>query len=205
MNARSVVGIDEAGRGPLAGPVAVGAAMVRGDRLKVSGFKKWCKGLKDSKKLSEKKREEWFEKMKVAEREGWLTFAVVMVSAREIDRHGIAPSISRALTQALTKLNADPAHTLVLLDGGLKAPEEFAFQKTIIKGDEKESIISLASIAAKVSRDRLLKCLAKRYPGYGLEVHKGYGTAAHRSAMRRHGLSAIHRKSFCRNLRFAKK
>lgn len=205
MNARSVVGIDEAGRGPLAGPVAVGAAMVRGDRLKVSGFKKWCKGLKDSKKLSEKKREEWFEKMKVAEREGWLTFAVVMVSAREIDRHGIAPSISRALTQALTKLNADPARTLVLLDGGLKAPEEFAFQKTIIKGDEKESIISLASIAAKVSRDRLLKRLAKRYPGYGLEVHKGYGTAAHRSAMRRHGLSAIHRKSFCRNLRFAKK
>ena len=202
MQQRYVVGIDEAGRGPLAGPVAVGAAMIDVRRIKQKRTQAWLKGLRDSKKLSEKKREEWFGKMEVAQEEGWLAFAVMMVSAREIDRRGIAPSISRALTQALKNLNTNPAHTLVLLDGGLKAPKEFAYQKTIIKGDEKEPTISLASIAAKVTRDRLMKRLAKRYPHYGLEVHKGYGTAAHRGALRRHGLSAIHRKSFCTRLHF---
>ncbi|OHA80305.1 MAG: hypothetical protein A2675_00260 [Candidatus Yonathbacteria bacterium RIFCSPHIGHO2_01_FULL_51_10] len=167
----------------------------------LSGRRAWLRGIKDSKQLTEKAREAWFEKMKLAEKEGWLAYAVVMGSAREIDRRGIVPTISRALARAIKKLGSDPRNTLVLLDGGLRAPAPYLHQKTIIRGDEKEPTIALASIAAKVTRDRMMKRLAKKHPGYGLEVHKGYGTAAHRQAVRRRGLSAIHRKSFCKGLR----
>ena len=90
----------------------------------------------------------------------------------------------------------DPQTCLVLLDGGLKAPREFIYQKTIIKGDEKELSISLASIAAKVTRDAYMTKLAKKYPAYGFEIHKGYGTKKHREAIKKHGPSEVHRMSF---------
>ena len=192
-NIRYLVGIDEAGRGPLAGPVAVGAFFVRTDSR---GFKKFSAGVKDSKKLSAKKREEWFAKMQNEKKSGNFSFAVSFGSAEMIDTRGINFAIRHALAQSLKKLGIPPEQTLVLLDGGLRAPEEYLFQKTIIKGDEKEPVISLASIAAKVSRDKKMTVFAMRYPEYGFEKHKGYGTAAHYEAIARHGVLDIHRKSF---------
>ncbi|MCE9644301.1 ribonuclease HII [Candidatus Parcubacteria bacterium] len=189
-----VVGIDEAGRGPLAGPVAVGACRIRrGEERRFAGFR-------DSKKLSEKNREAWLLRMREWKKEGVIDYAVCFASARVIDREGIVPAVRSALARALGKLVPDSGNTQVLLDGGLKAPSEFKNQKTIIKGDEKEPSIALASIAAKVSRDRLMKRLAKKYPKYAFEVHKGYGTLVHRTAIRAFGLSPEHRISFCRNV-----
>ena len=189
-----VVGIDEAGRGPLAGPVAVGACLIRAsDSRRFTGFK-------DSKKLSEKNREAWLLRMRRWKKEGVIDYAVCFASSRMIDKEGIVPAVRSALARAISKLAPDPSKTLVLLDGGLKAPLEFKNQKTIIRGDEKEPAIALASIAAKVSRDRLMKRLAKKYPRYAFEVHKGYGTLRHRTAIRAFGLSPEHRISFCRNV-----
>ena len=96
----------------------------------------------------------------------------------------------------MKKLNVNPKQTQIFLDGGLKAPKEFIFQKTIIRGDDKKMVISLASIVAKVSRDALMSRLSKKYPKYGFEFHKGYGTAKHRLAIRQNGLSPVHRKTF---------
>ena len=96
--------------------------------------------------------------------------------------------------------NFKPSECLALLDGGLHAPKEFTFQKTIIKGDEKEFAISLASIAAKVTRDWCMKKVSKKYPQYGFDIHKGYGTAKHILVIKKQGISGIHRKSFLRNI-----
>lgn len=192
-NIQYIVGIDEAGRGPLAGPVALGAFCVRTDsRI----FKKFCAGVKDSKKLSEKQREEWFMKIQNEQKRGNFSFVVAFASPGMIDTRGLTFSIRHALALSLKKLTCPPAQTLVLLDGGLRAPEEYVYQQTIIKGDEKEPVISLASIAAKVLRDRKMVSLAKRHPQYGFEKHKGYGTAAHYEAIARFGVLDIHRKSF---------
>lgn len=189
-----VVGIDEAGRGPLAGPVAVGACFIR-----ASDARKLV-GIRDSKQLTEKAREEWFVRMKKWKKDGIIDYAVCFASVQVIDKRGIVFAVRDALARALGRLAPDPRKTKVLLDGGLKAPEVFKNQQTIIKGDEKESAIALASIAAKVSRDRLMKRLAKKYPSYSFEIHKGYGTAVHRTAIRAFGLSPEHRISFCRNI-----
>jgi ribonuclease HII len=195
-NIRYIIGIDEAGRGPLAGPVAVGAFCVSADFF---AFKKFSAGVKDSKQLTEKKREEWFAKMLRQKKLGNFSFAVSFGSAEMIDKRGITFAVSRALVSSLEKLACPPEQTFVLLDGGLRAPEEYVFQETIIKGDEKEPVISLASIAAKVLRDRKMRALAKRYPQYGFEKHKGYGTAAHYEAIVKYGVSDVHRKSFLRS------
>ena len=104
------------------------------------------------------------------------------------------------MTNSLKFLNKKPDETQILLDGGLRAPKEYKNQKTIIKGDEKELAIALASIVAKVTRDVLMVKLAKKYPGYRLEKHKGYGTKKHYQALKNKGISAIHRKSFLRGL-----
>lgn len=189
-----LIGIDEAGRGPLAGPVSVGAVMLNIQDLKER--EKWFSGIKDSKKLSEKAREEWFAKMKKAKRDGWLKFAVAFGSARMIDKKGIVFAIEYSLRQALLKLGANPKKTTILLDGGLKAPPKYIYQKTIIKGDEKEPVIALASIAAKVSRDRLMKKISRKYPKYNFEKHKGYGTLGHYKKIKKHGVLPLHRKSF---------
>ncbi len=187
-----LIGIDEAGRGPLAGPVAVGAVLVPSDF-------DWSvlAGVRDSKKLSEKKREELFEQTHALEQSGSLRFAVATSSARYIDTYGIVPAIKRALAEALSRFDVAPADCRVLLDGSLKAPEEYINQETIIRGDDREPVISLASIMAKVTRDRLMTRLAPKYPAYDFHVHKGYGTAAHRAAIAKSGLSGLHRASFC--------
>lgn len=196
-----IVGIDEVGRGPLAGPVAVGACLISVSKIKSFQAKGFFKGIKDSKKLSEKKREEWLDKIEELKVKGDLDYSVFFISNAIIDKKGISQCIKSAIKNSLKKLKAEPSKTMVLLDGGLKAPEEFIYQKTIIKGDEKEPIISLASIAAKVARDHKMVQYSKKFPQYGFEIHKGYGTLLHRQKIRENGLSELHRKSFCKNIK----
>ncbi len=193
-----IVGIDEVGRGPIAGPVAVGAVSVKSDILAKNG-KKMLKGIKDSKKLTEKQREKWFAKMEEWAKEGKIGFAVSFENSKTIDRIGISKSIKRAIEKSLKKLKLPPKKSKVLLDGSLKAPKEYKNQKTIIRGDEKIPIISLASIAAKVLRDRMMVKLGKKYPQYGFERHKGYGTKNHYENLEKYGLFYPHRKSFLKN------
>ncbi len=205
-----VIGIDEAGRGPLAGPVAVGAVLVP------RAFD-WTllEGVKDSKQLRPQVREEIFQKMTELERVGKLQYAVAFSSHSMIDRKGIVPAIRSALRTTLLHLARDfmdnskwnlrgqslEESAEVLLDGGLIAPISFPMQRTIIRGDQTERAISLASIAAKVLRDRRMEALAEQYPSYGFDEHKGYGTLDHRRAIAREGLCEIHRMTFCTRMR----
>jgi ribonuclease HII len=189
---RLLIGIDEAGRGPLAGPVAVGVVAVpKGYRLK-----KRFPGVADSKKLSPKKREVLFALLEAAAKRGEVSFVVEFSSASYIDSKGITLAVTKALVRGLSKMA--PTHAFVakvLLDGSLKAPPQYK-QKTIIRGDATEPIISLASIAAKVVRDRHMVRLAKKFPRYGFDVHKGYGTKMHGQAIERFGRCPEHRRSF---------
>lgn len=186
-----MLGVDEAGRGPLAGPVSVGVVAVS------EGFDVALEfpGVADSKAISEKKRELVFSMLEDRVQKGDVRFVVELPSAEDIDREGIAVVIRKAVSRAVNQLAPDAAQVQVLLDGSLKAPMEYA-QKTIIGGDATEPIISLASIAAKVTRDRYMVQMAEKYPGYGFEKHKGYGTKAHYEALMELGLSDIHRKSY---------
>ena len=194
-----IIGIDEVGRGPLAGPVSVVAVlMTKKNYLKLKRSRK-IKSLHNSKVLSEKAREEWYEKVLNWKKDGLLDFAYASTSSKIIDSKGIAKAIRMCVTKVLKRLEVAD-NTKILLDGSLYAPEGFKNQKTIIQGDEKESIISLASIVAKVRRDNYMKKLAKQYSKYGFEVHKGYGTEKHRNAIKKHGMCKIHRRSFCSNL-----
>lgn len=189
---RYLIGIDEVGRGPLAGPVYVGAVMVPHD------FDwKSAEGVRDSKKLTPRKREEWYANIAGMRTAGQLNFATASSSAEMIDGEGVVASISAALAKCLNLLEAHPATCEILLDGSLHAPENFTMQKTIIGGDDIEPVISMASIIAKVERDNLMTSLAVQFPEYGFETHKGYGTAVHCSAIRKYGLCTLHRKSFC--------
>ena len=194
-----MLGVDEAGRGPLAGPVAVGVVAVP------EGFDvmKEFPGVADSKKLSEKRREKIFEMLETRVSTGDARFMVELESAETIDEEGIAVAVRRALTRGVNALAPDSALVHIQLDGALRAPREYA-QETIIKGDELVPLISLASIAAKVMRDRLMTALSMQYPLYGFERHKGYGTRAHYEMLKKYGLCAIHRRSFI-HLDFRKK
>lgn len=190
-----LVGIDEVGRGPLAGPVSVGAFAVG-----LSEENLIPNDLKNSKALSSTRREEWFVYFDGLAKEGKVRYAVTSVSNQVIDNFGIVYSIRRALASALNKLEIDPAYAQVFLDGGLRAPGKYKAQETIVKGDEKIPVIAAASIMAKVSRDRRLLRLSKLYPEYGFERHKGYGTRSHYEALRKHGLCEIHRRTYLANL-----
>lgn len=188
---RFLLGVDEAGRGPLAGPVSVGVVAVP------EGFDvaREFPGVADSKKLSEKRREALYGMLEARVAQGIVRFTVEFEDAIVIDREGIAVAVRRALARGVNTLAPDAALVRVQLDGALRAPAEYA-QETIIHGDALVPIISLASIAAKVERDRLMVTLAEEYPEYGFEKHKGYGTKAHYDMLLKHGLSAIHRRSF---------
>ena len=194
VNSLFVIGIDEAGRGPLAGPVAVGAVMI--PQANYTQTLELFQDVRDSKKLSEKKRELMYERMAVARTENELFFTVCLVPHTMIDAFGIVAAVKKGIASVLEKLQAHPERCRILLDGSIFAPPEFNNQMTIVRGDETEPIISLASIAAKVIRDRKMKQLALLYPQYGFEVHKGYGTRAHYEAITRNGICAIHRHSF---------
>lgn len=188
---RFVLGVDEAGRGPLAGPVSIGIVAVPEGFDVAAEFP----GVADSKALSEKRREVVFEMLEARVVAGDVRFVVELESAEAIDREGIAVVIRRALARGVERLAPDPAFAHVLLDGALHAPESYP-QETIVGGDATVPLISLASIAAKVTRDRLMLELAQEYPGYGFEKHKGYGTKAHYEALATLGPSVIHRRTF---------
>jgi len=182
----------------LAGPLTLGAVAFFGEGEELSNDF-GLGGIKDSKKLSHKRRVEWA--MKITKQ---LPYAVSSIHAGEIDSGGISRALRKAVADVLEKLlteNPSIFHSecVVQLDGGLHAPDLFTHQETIIKGDETNALISAASIVAKVCRDAYMCRLHEKYPVYGFDKHKGYGTRLHMDNIIKHGLSRHHRKSFCRN------
>jgi ribonuclease HII len=195
-----IVGIDEAGRGPIAGPLAVGLVLF--NKGQYEKYKRRHSSLPkgtDSKKLTENERERFFSQIKQMNAAGELRYFVSMVSNNFLDKFGLTKAWTVAIKKGLKILRVSSKTTLILLDGGLRAPANYK-QKTIIKGDEKEKIIGLASIAAKVERDAYMKRMAKKYPGYAFERHKGYGTSEHYRLLSKNGISTIHRKTFISDL-----
>lgn len=179
-----VCGIDEAGRGPLAGPVVAGAAILPADCTILY--------LNDSKKLSEKRREELF--LEIQEKA--VAWSTGMASPERIDEINILNATYEAMREAIEGLSILPQ---VLLNDAVTIPGIALRQVPIIKGDAKSVSIAAASILAKVTRDHMMTEYAKLYPQYGFEKHKGYGTAAHIAALREFGPCPIHRKSFIKN------
>ncbi len=176
-----VCGVDEAGRGPLAGPVSAAAVILDAARP--------IAGLNDSKKLSERQRE----KLAPVVRERAIAWAVAYASVEEIDSLNILQATLLAMKRAVLALSVQPQ--LVLVDG-LYCPQTGIPGEAIVKGDGKVAAIAAASILAKTSRDALMLQLHDRYPHYGFAIHKGYPTAAHLAALREHGVCAAHRRSF---------
>jgi ribonuclease HII len=176
-----ICGVDEAGRGPLAGPVSA-AAVILDDANPIEG-------LADSKKLSEKQRD----KLAPIIRERALAWAVAYAEVDEIDQLNILQATLLAMKRAVLALNTQPQQVLV---DGLYCPQTGISSLAIVKGDSKVAAISAASILAKTARDALMLDLHQQYPNYGFADHKGYPTAAHLAALREHGVSAVHRKSF---------
>ena len=192
-----LIGIDEAGRGALAGPVCVGAVLYPADFDWREGFslitKRGSPRLRDSKQISAQQREVLFQYITECAR---LRHASALVSAESIDSIGIVNSTHEAAALAIAELGADPTRTHVLLDAGLRVPQKWS-QESFIRGDETIPAIALASIIAKVTRDRHMEELAQSHTPYGFEGHKGYGTQAHMRAIRKFGmLPLIHRKTF---------
>jgi len=192
MAKKYVIGIDEVGRGPLAGPVTIAAAAMPGG-LRVPGK------LKDSKQLPHKQRESWERYIKNHSK---IIYATASVYPKTIDRINIAKAANLAATRALKRLLS--RHKIVmnkvniLLDGGLYLNIE-APARTIVRGDQKYSCIKLASIIAKVKRDRIMRRRHDDYPKYGFHEHKGYGTKIHTKALKRYGPCPIHRLTFIKN------
>ena len=186
-----VIGIDEAGRGPLAGPVVAGAVFI--SEKDFTQIKK-IKSVKDSKQLSEKKREEVYSELTKDKRVKW---GVGIVSEKIIDRINILEATKLAMVKAvkdLEKKNGVKADFLIL-DGKMNLNIDID-QESIVKGDDKVFSISAGSIIAKVTRDRLMIKYDKKYPVYNFKKHKGYGTKEHIEAIKREGACEIHRKTF---------
>ena len=196
-----IIGLDEVGRGALAGPVTVGAAaLLAGMRFDRAELKRLKLSLRDSKELSSKARERWVVYLKKRKN---IRFAVASVPPKTIDKINISQAANLAATRAFEKL-ADyemmKTEPKVFLDGGLYLKGDWGKRlkvRTVVKGDETIDAVKIASIVAKVHRDRLMARRHGKYPHYGFPKHKGYGTARHMRSLKRHGLSAIHRKTFC--------
>ena len=180
-----VAGVDEAGRGPLAGPVYAAAVILPPDLV--------IPGLNDSKKLSEKRREELFDVITG----NAIAYSIASVDEKRIDEINILNATFEAMNKAVNSLSISP--DFCLIDGNriknMTIPHE-----TIVKGDAKSASIAAASILAKVSRDRFIIEMSKKYPQYGFENHKGYGTAAHNEAILKYGPCEIHRRTFLKKL-----
>ena len=177
----AVCGIDEAGCGPLAGPVYAAAVILDPNDP--------IEGLNDSKKLTEKKREALFPEIQKRAR----AWAIASASAKEIDEINILQATYLAMERALAQLTETPEY--VLIDGN-RAKDFGLPVKTVVKGDSLSANIAAASVLAKVTRDMMMEEAALEYPGYGFEIHKGYGTRAHYDALRELGASKIHRMTF---------
>lgn len=181
-NIQLICGVDEAGRGPLAGPVVVACCIMPKDSM--------IEGINDSKKVSEKKREIIYEKIV----EEATAYGVGIIDQKEIDHINILNATKVGVTRALQDMAEKP--DLILIDALEKIDTLGVPYKSIIKGDEIAYSISAASIIAKVTRDRIMRQWDEVYPEYGFERHKGYGTAYHIQAIKEYGLCPIHRKSF---------
>lgn len=185
MGLTYIAGIDEAGRGPLAGPVVVGAVIMKPDSM--------IEGVNDSKKISEKKREFLYEKI-TAEAVAW---GIGIIDQKEIDEINILNATKKALTMAISNLSTKPEQIVV---DALENIDTLGIPyKSIIKGDAKIYSISAASIIAKVTRDRIMKEYDEVYPQYGFAKNKGYGTAQHIQAIKEYGSCPLHRKTFIKN------
>lgn len=195
-----IIGVDEVGRGPIAGPLVVCACAVREGVDLLALFPKAI--LKDSKKLTERQRATIREALYQYVTSGDVIFGIGEVSAPLIDSLGLSASIQKAIQQALNKVVACGVskESMVYLDGSLRADETYSNQETIIKGDEKKIEIALASIIAKQYRDALMKKLALAFPEYSFDKHVGYGTKAHYEALSMHGMTKEHRRSFLKKL-----
>ena len=192
------IGIDEVGRGPIAGPVVVCACALKKGTDVLALFPK--KELRDSKKLSEKVRIAIVEALQPLVTDSSVVFGIGEISGEEIDTMGLSLAIKEAIRCALVNVHNQgvPQNTFIYLDGSLHVDDIYQ-QETIIKGDEKIPEIALASIIAKVYRDTLMKKVADAYPDYGFQNHVGYGTQAHYEAIKAHGLTPFHRRSFLKN------
>ena len=189
QNVARVAGVDEAGRGPLAGPVVAAAAILPAQWAQ-SGLPRELEGLNDSKQLTELQREKFFAFITAC---GEIEFGIAEADAAVIDEINILQATHRAMNDALAKLNPQPQHALV--DGRpvktMRVP-----QTAIVKGDARSYSIAAASVLAKVTRDRLMLKYAEQFPEYGFAEHKGYGTAKHLAAISQFGACPIHRKTF---------
>ena len=188
------LGIDEVGRGPLAGPVAVGVVRTS---LTRKAYTKLLFGIRDSKKVKKDEREEWYTKGLQWKKEKIFNWEITFKSSHFIDKKGIVPAVRACIQEGIKKVGATN-NDEYLLDGGLKLSKEYRFQKTIIRGDSKEPLIAFAATIAKVVRDKYMERLSKKYPMYSFEIHKGYGTKIHREVIKKNGLTKIHRKTFCK-------
>lgn len=182
---KTICGIDEAGRGPLAGPVVVASVIMPDNSM--------IEGINDSKKISEKKREKLYDQIL----EEAISYGVGIIGHDEIDEINILNATKKALTLSLKELTVKP--DLIIVDALTHIDTMGIPYESIIKGDAKCYSISVASIIAKVTRDRIMREWDNVYPEYGFQQHKGYGTAKHISAIKEYGLCPIHRKSFTKN------
>lgn len=181
-----ICGIDEAGRGPLAGPVVVAAVIMPKDSM--------IEGVNDSKKVSEKKREALYEQITKEA----VSYAVGIIDQKEIDKLNILNATKKGLTEAIKQLKVKPER--ILVDALTNIDTCQIPYTSIIKGDAKSYSIAAASIIAKVTRDRIMREWDELYPQYGFEKHKGYGTKMHIEAIKEHGLCPLHRLSFVKNI-----
>lgn len=181
-----ICGIDEAGRGPLAGPVVVASVIMPRDSM--------IEGVNDSKKVSEKKREKLYEKII----ENAISYSVGIVDQKEIDRVNILNATKAGLTESIKGLEVKPE--MILVDALTGIDTCGIPYQSIIKGDAKSYSIAAASIIAKVTRDRIMRQWHEVYPEYNFIQHKGYGTAAHIAAIKEYGLCPLHRLSFVKNI-----
>ena len=180
-----IAGVDEAGRGPLAGPVYAAAVILPQDFI--------IEGLNDSKKLTEKRREELYDVII----QNAVAYSIFSVDEKRIDEINILNATYEAMNGAVNSLSVVPDY--VLIDGNSIKGMEIEYE-TVVKGDAKSASIAAASILAKVARDRYITEIAATYPQYGFEKHKGYGTAAHTEAILKYGPSPIHRRTFLKKL-----
>ena len=182
---KMICGVDEAGRGPLAGPVCAAAVILPTEMP--------FEGLNDSKKLSDKKRRELYPLIK----QHAVAYAVVLVDEKEIDEINILQATLQAMRRAVEDLSVKPDY--VLVDGN-KLPRLDMEAEAVVHGDSLSASIAAASILAKVTRDDYMLQMAQEYPGYDFEIHKGYGTKAHYAALTEKGPCPIHRRSFLKKL-----
>ena len=194
---KTIIGLDEVGRGPLSGPVTTAAIIVNSkSQIKDKNFKEILKNARDSKKLSEKQREKIF---KLIQKCPNIKFAVSSVGPKTIDKINISKATKKAMKNCLNRIlpNRNLKKILILIDGNRILDKNLKIsQKAIIKGDDKIFSIALASIIAKVTRDRKMEKLSLQYPKYYFHQHKGYGTKLHKKLIKKYGPCKIHRKSY---------